>query len=230
MDMSPTAIIRRLLATGQAGENPYQQAPSTGISDAGMNYGAYMGPQSSMRIPGFAGSYGIGQGAMPSQLNPVASGGPNLSGIIPRQQTPRSGLEGFGQNPGMMNINPFSNPDSLKPMTGAGRGIYDTMSNFQYGGGGGGEPGGGMLGGIGKAVGASKLGGLGAKIGGMSTMGKVGLGIGGAGLALGGLKMLRDRRQAKKQPQQMPSPGGLQMQPPQQMGPSGGFLRGLFRR
>jgi len=227
--MNPTDIIRRLYSPGANFGGAYQQAPSTGASDYGMNYGAYMGPQNSMRVPGFAGTYGIGQGAMPSQMNPVASGGPNLSGLIPRQQSMRSGLEGVSKNPGMMNINPFANPDSLKPMTGAGRGIYDTMSKFQYGGGGG-EPGGGMLGGIGKVAGASKLGGLGAKIGGMSTMGKVGLGLGGAGLALGGLKMLRDRRAAKRQPQQMPSPGGLQMQPPQQMGGGSGPLRRFFRR
>ena len=220
MDMSPTAIIRRLTRPGANFDGAYQQPPSTGMSDAGMNYGAYMGPQNSMRIPGFAGSYGIGQDAMPSQLNPVASGGPNLSGIIPRQMNPRSGLEGVAQNPGMMNINPFGNPDNLKPMGGAGRDIIERMKGFSYGGGGGGA---------GAAVGASKLGGLGAKIAGMSTMGKVGLGLGGAGLALGGLKMLRDRRQAKRQPQQMPSPGGQQMAPPQQMG-GGGFLRGLFRR
>lgn len=228
--MNPTDIIRRLYSPGANFGGAYQQAPGTGTSDAGMNYGAYMGPQNSMRIPGFAGSYGVGQGAMPSQLNPVASGGPNLSGLIPRQQSMRSGLEGVGQNPGMMNINPFANSDSLKPMTGAGRGIYDTMSKFQYGGGGGGEPGGGLMSGIAKAAGASKLGGLGAKIGGMSTMGKVGLGLGGAGLALGGMKMLRDRRAAKKGPQQMPSPGGQQMQSPQQMGGGVGPLRGLFRR
>lgn len=180
-----------------------------GDPSGGGGLNGYFGAQSNQ---GAFNPRGQGQGAMQGgmgeggpfggnaiqALRPSANPGFNPRGMrIPGQQPKPSGP--FGGNALSM-LRPGSSAGSMAqggPFSGA-----KNIANLMPGGG----SGGGFM---------SKLGGLGKKIGGMSTMGKVGLGMGGLGaakLAGGYMKKRKAQKAGARQRDQQ-----AQMGQPQQM-------------